>query len=222
MESKGRQPSQLPASYGTQKPYCSIWMSLLAHRMWFCISLNQLKWLLFLLHDYTFPLLTLASILVFIWVLLQHFSPLLRLLWACSSTASSPGYQVCAWHSLGQAHTARDRLTLCLQMSLHILLGHVTNLGYDSDTHVMGTLLFRGEKLSLPSLGEIKTTRTITGPLRYLLPCYYFMQLIAIKCLQVRWQVSRQSDPWPDCDATPSGPGFQGMIDWTRSPESWC
>lgn len=91
------------------------------------------------------------------------------------------------YHSSGQAHTARDRLRLCLQTPLHILLGHITRLGYNSDTcALMGTLFFRGERLLLASSGEIKPTMTVSGSLRYPLSCYYFIQLIDIKCLLVR------------------------------------
>lgn len=155
-------------------------------RVWFCISLNQLKLLLFLPHDYTSPLTTLTLILAFIWLLLLYF----HLCWGFfEPVAVQPACLGLrhVWHSAGQAHIVRDRQRLCLQTPLPILLGHVTRLDYDSDTcDLTGTLLFRRGRLLLPSTGEIKTTMTVTGSLRYLPSCYYFLQLIDIKYFSVR------------------------------------
>lgn len=104
MESKRRQPSQHHTGHRNlvAQSGCHCWL-----RVWFRISLNQLKWLFFLPRGCTLP--SLASVLAFIWLLFVCLSPLLRLLWACSYTGSLPGCQAGAaftragTHSQGQA-----------------------------------------------------------------------------------------------------------------------
>lgn len=111
-------------------------------RVWFCISLNQLKWLLFLPCDYTFPLPTLHQF----WHLFDSSFCVFHLCWGSfEPVALQPGCLDIrsVWHSPGQAHTARDRLRLCLQMPLHILLGHITGLGYDWHTWPGGHLILQ-------------------------------------------------------------------------------